>query len=168
MTDAVAEPDEGAGKKKSGVLLWGLMAVFGAAAGYYAVSAGLLPLGADPVAEAPGKAVEKKASALPDSPAPGAFVPIDPITVSIPDAGRIRQLRFRAQLEVRPEDTEEVVRVMPRIIDVLNGYLRALEPADLAQPAILVRLRAQMLRRVNIVVGQGRVRDLLIMEFVMN
>ena len=32
----------------------------------------------------------------------------------------------------------------------------------------LVRLRAQMLRRVQMVTGEGRVRDLLITEFVLN
>jgi flagellar FliL protein len=57
---------------------------------------------------------------------------------------------------------------MPRVIDVLNGYLRAVEPGDFDDPAILGRLRAQMLRRVQIVTGTERVRDLLIMEFVLN
>jgi len=32
----------------------------------------------------------------------------------------------------------------------------------------LLRLRSQMLRRVQVVTGEGRVRDLLIMEFVLN
>ena len=50
---------------------------------------------------------------------------------------------------------------MPRILDVLNSYLRAVELADLEDPSAMVRLRAQMLRRVQIVTGEGRVRDLL-------
>ena len=57
---------------------------------------------------------------------------------------------------------------MPRIVDVMNGYLRALDAAELENPAALVRLRAQMLRRIQIVTGEGRVRDLLITEFVLN
>ncbi len=57
---------------------------------------------------------------------------------------------------------------MPRVIDVLNSYLRALETSDLADSTALVRLRAQMLRRVQIVTGGDRVHDLLIMEFVLN
>ena len=56
----------------------------------------------------------------------------------------------------------------PRVVDVLNSYLRALEPSDLEANSILVRLRAQMLRRIQIVTGAGRVNDLLIMEFVLN
>ena len=57
---------------------------------------------------------------------------------------------------------------MPRVVDVLNSYLRALEIDDLRGNAALVRLRAQMLRRVQTVIGRDRVNDLLIMEFVMN
>ena len=77
-------------------------------------------------------------------------------------------MRFSAQLEVPPDRVIEVEGIKPRIVDVLNGYLRAVETADLEDPAALVRLRAQMLRRVQIVAGEGRVSDLLIMEFVMN
>jgi flagellar FliL protein len=51
---------------------------------------------------------------------------------------------------------------------VLNGYLRAVETSDLENPAALVRLKAQMLRRIQIVTGEGRVRDLLVSEFVLN
>jgi flagellar protein FliL len=57
---------------------------------------------------------------------------------------------------------------MPRITDALNTYLRALEARDLQQPAATVWLRAQMLRRIQLVTGEGRVRDLLITEFVFN
>ena len=56
---------------------------------------------------------------------------------------------------------------MPRVIDVLNGYLRAVEPSILSAPDALTRLRAQMLRRVRMVVGEDRVNDLLVMEFVL-
>ncbi len=51
---------------------------------------------------------------------------------------------------------------------MLNSYLRAVEVRQLEDPSALLRLRAQMLRRVQIVTGEGRVRDLLISEFVLN
>ncbi len=53
-------------------------------------------------------------------------------------------------------------------MDILNGYLRAVDVRDLEDPSALIRLRAQMLRRIQIVTGEGRVKDLLIMEFVLN
>ena len=60
------------------------------------------------------------------------------------------------------------VRVEPRVMDVLNSYLRAVEVSDLEDPSALISLRAQMLRRIQLVTGEGRVRDLLIMEFVLS
>lgn len=77
-------------------------------------------------------------------------------------------MRFRAQLEVDLENQVEVEKLLPRVVDVLNSYLRALEIEDLSDPMALPKLRAQMLRRINIATGQGRVRDLLIMDFVLN
>ena len=91
-----------------------------------------------------------------------AFVPIEAITVSL---GRT-QLRFNAQLEVDPKHSDEVTHLMPRVLDILNGYLRALDTAQLEDPAALIRIRAQMLRRVQLVTGKGNVRDLLITEFI--
>ena len=77
-------------------------------------------------------------------------------------------LRFTAQLEVVPDHLAEVESLRPRIVDVMNGYLRAVEPADFEDQMILSRLRSQLLRRIQIVTGEGRVRDLLIIEFVLN
>jgi flagellar FliL protein len=58
--------------------------------------------------------------------------------------------------------------LLPRIADVLNGYMRAIDVTQLEDPAALVRMRAQLLRRIQIVTGEGRVRDLLVTEFVLN
>lgn len=95
------------------------------------------------------------------------FVPLEPIVVSLPRGSSAKHLRFTGQLEVVPDHAEEVGALMPRILDALNTYLRAVEPGDLEQPAATVWLRAQMLRRIQVVTGEGRVRDLLITEFVL-
>ena len=63
---------------------------------------------------------------------------------------------------------EAARQMLPRIVDVMNGYLRAMDKAVLEDPAGLVRMRAQILRRIQIVTGEGRVRDLLVTEFVLN
>ena len=97
-----------------------------------------------------------------------AFVAMDPIMISLPPGASARHLRFAGQLEVAPEHAAEVAGLMPRVLDVLNTYLRAVEVRDLEEPAALARLRAQMLRRIQVVTGEGRVRDLLIAEFVLN
>lgn len=97
-----------------------------------------------------------------------AYVPIESLVISLGDGMSGKHLRFRAELEVAPKHRTEVEKLMPRIVDVLNSYLRALEIEDLTNKAALTRLRAQMLRRLQVVTGNGRINDLLIMEFVMN
>lgn len=96
------------------------------------------------------------------------FVPLQPIIVSLGDRGNSQHLRFSAQLEVAPGQAANVTALMPRITDVLNIYLRALDPPELEEPSALLRLRGQMLRRIQIVTGPGVVTDLLIIEFVFN
>jgi flagellar FliL protein len=96
------------------------------------------------------------------------FVPLPPLVISLGDTGRSKHLRFAAQLEVDVAHKADVELLQPRILDVLNGYLRAVEATELEDPTALIRLRAQMLRRLQIVTGEGHVRDLLITEFVLN
>jgi flagellar FliL protein len=96
------------------------------------------------------------------------FVPLDPMIVSLGPLANVRNLRISATLEVSRVHQAEVTQLMPRLLDVLNGYLRAVEPAEFAAPGALIRIRAQMLRRLQIVAGEGRVRDLLLTEFVLN
>ncbi len=97
-----------------------------------------------------------------------AFVALPAMVVSLggPHAGR--QLRFAATLDVPRAHQAEVARAMPRVVDVLNAYLRALDPAEFDRPEVLFRMRAQMMRRITLVLGEDRVRDLLITEFVLN
>ena len=100
--------------------------------------------------------------------APTAFVPLDALIINLADPSGRRFLRFAAQVEVDPDHLTEVEEIKPRIVDVLNSYLRAVDVSDLEDPTALIGLRAQMLRRVQVVAGPGQVRDLLIMEFVLN
>jgi flagellar FliL protein len=97
-----------------------------------------------------------------------AFVPLDTMVVSLGADSGSSHLRFTAQVEVEDTAEADVTLLKPRILDVLNSYLRAIDTASIEDPQAMARLRAQMLRRVQIVTGEGRVRDLLITEFVLN
>ncbi len=152
-------PEEEPNKKSKLPLIIGLvLALVGG--GFFAVYSGMLFGAESHEKEAEIEHLEK----LPDI----AFVEVDPLTVSLLDDGRDRFLRFRAQLETPGRYEADVEKLLPRITDVLNSYLRAVELDDLKNASALVRLRGQMLRRVQLVVGEGRVNDLLIMEFVLN
>ena len=162
MSDATADTQEVPAKPSKLPLLIGIvLALAGAGGGYYAVSSGMLSLGTP---QAHSTAEIARPEALPDI----AFIEIEPIMISLNGGGDVEHLRFRAHLEVNAAHQSEVETLQPRIIDVLNGYLRALEVDDLRDPLALTRLRAQMLRRIQIVTGKGRVRDLLITDFVLN
>ncbi len=163
MTQATEVQDTEPKKSSRIPLVVGLiLALAGGGGAFYAVYSGLL-LGQPSGEEEQAKAVE------PDSPLPDVvFVPVEPIVVSLTNGGSSSHLRFRAQLEVPQEYAKDVEHILPRIVDVLNSYLRALEPGDIEAPDALIKLRAQMLRRVQIVTGKTRIRDLLVMEFVLN
>lgn len=159
MADPEAAPEAGPKKKSKLPLIAGVvLALLLGGGGFYAAVSGMIfGSGAD-------HAPEAEVAALPDI----AFVPLEPLVISLGGAAQSRHLRFTAQLEVAGPHSAEVSLLQPRILDVLNGYLRAVEVAELEDPTALVRIRAQMLRRIQIVSGEGRVRDLLITEFVLN
>jgi len=160
-----APPD--APKRKKGMLiplLVGLvLAAGGGAGGYWAVTSG--PLAPDP-------AVAEAADADPHAPANApldvSFVPLETLIVSLGPEETSRHLMFTAELEVDPEHEAEVTRLTPRVLDVMNSYLRVVSVAELSDPSSLARLRAQMLRRIQVVTGAGRVHDLLVTQFVVN
>ncbi len=140
------------------LLLGVVIALLGGGGAFYAVWSGmLLAPETEGMAETPAEPLE-----------PVAFVSLDPIVISLPRSSAHKHLRFRAEVEVEPSYQEEVAALKPRIIDVLHTYLGALEPEQIEAPGALARLRGQMLRRLRVVAGEGRVRDLLIAEFVLD
>jgi len=162
MVDA-ALPAEEAPKTRSKLpLIIGLVLMLAlGGGGFYAVYSGLILAPHDPSESAPED--EHAAPTAPDV----TFVALDPMIISLGTNGA-RHLRFSAQIEAPKAYASEVEHLKPRIMDVLNGYLRAVEVRDLEDPTALMRLRAQMLRRVQVVTGDGRINDLLIIEFVLN
>ncbi|MDP3262496.1 MAG: flagellar basal body-associated FliL family protein [Tabrizicola sp.] len=145
-------------RRKRGLLIGVLSAVVLGAGGFYATWSGMILGGAEQHAEVSG----------PEPLIGIAFVPLETMVVSLgPDAAS-SHLRFSAQVEVVDSAVADVTLLSPRILDVLNSYLRAIDPAAIEDPSAMAKLRAQMLRRIQIVTGEGRVRDLLITEFVLN
>ncbi len=165
MADDIAAQD--APKRKKGLLiplLMGLvLAIAGGAGGFWAVTSG--PLAPDPAAQAEAETLPTE-SPLP--PVAVSFVPLETLVISLGPEETSRHLLFTAELEVDPAHEAEVTHLSPRVLDVLNSYLRVISVAELSDPASLARLRAQMLRRIQIVTGTGRVHDLLVTQFVVN
>lgn len=157
MADEEIEEEEEPKKKGKGGLIIGLVLAVVAGGGAFAFTSGML--GGE--------------SAPEPMPAPSisddlAFVPVEPMTVTLGRPADRRFLRFRAELEVARDYQAEVEQMMPRVVDVLNTYLQSLEMEDIEDPSSLLTLRSQMRRRIDLVVGGDRVHDLLVMEFVVN
>ena len=167
MTDLVDGADAPKATKSKMPLIIGLvLALCGGGGGFFAVNKGIILGGGSEEIHEQEKG--QAAEALDVAPLDLVFVPLDPLVISVRDQSGQGHLRFSAQLDVVPEYAIEVEALKPRIVDVLNGYLRAVTYAEMADPNALARLRGQMLRRIQVVTGEGRVKDLLIMEFVLN
>lgn len=160
MADAEDPQAETPPKRSKKPLIIGLvLALLLGGGGFYATWSGLvLGTGEDHAT------AEAEVGALPDI----AFVPVDPLVITLGSGTAVRHLRFTSQIEVASPYAAEVQMLLPRIVDVLNGYMRAIDVTQLEDPAALVRIRAHLLRRIQIVTGEGRVRDLLVTEFVLN
>lgn len=162
------EPEEEAPKKKSKSLLFGLiLAVVLGAGGFFAAQKGMIPglgSGHGDTASADDHEAEEDKLLTEEV----EFVPVEPLIITLTSSQRYSHLRFAAEIEVPKGKTETVTKVMPRIVDAMNGYLRAVQPRDLEEDGALLRLRSQLLRRVQLVVGEDHATNLLVMEFVLN
>ncbi|WOI56178.1 flagellar basal body-associated FliL family protein [Palleronia sp. LCG004] len=156
-----AEAPKKSGKK--GLVIGLALAAIAGGGGFYAVQSGMILGHGDSHGEEHAES-ESTFEPLPQV----AFLPLDPMTVSLPPGAGSKHLRFRGELEVADGEQAAVEAMKPRVVDVMNSYLRAVEPSELRQPEALLHLRAQLLRRIQLVVGDGRVRDLLVMEFVLS
>ncbi len=158
-TEETEETEESAAapKSKKGLIIGLVLALALGGGAFFAVYSGMVLGHPEEIAETDVPLIEDTD--------PVAFVAITPMVISLGKRSNY-QLRFNAQLEVEPSKQADVENVMPRVLDVLNGYLRAVDVRELQDPTALIRLRAQMLRRVQLVTGDGHIRDLLITEFV--
>jgi flagellar FliL protein len=161
MTDVNVSEEEPEKRSKLPLILSMLACLIGVGGGFFASYSGLLFAKESAPIEG-SKNIELED--LTDI----AFVEITPIIVTLRPGSSSKHLSFRSQLEVPTAYQADVEHLLPRIVDIMNGYLSALETEDFESPAIIVRLRSQLLRRIQVVAGVDRVNDLLIMEFVLN
>ena len=88
------------------------------------------------------------------------------VNIQSPD-GRPTYLKLKLTLEMK--DAELATHLqgeMPRMQDMFQGFLRELRPEDLAGSAGSYQLRAEILRRVNLIAAPGKVDAVLIEEML--
>ncbi len=88
------------------------------------------------------------------------------VNIQSPD-GRPTFLKLTLTLEMHDADLAHSLQSeMPRLQDMFQGFLRELRPEDLAGSAGSYQLRAEILRRVNLVAAPATVDAVLIEEML--
>lgn len=100
---------------------------------------------------------------------PGAqFLKIPDMIVNLnSEDGTPRYLRLSVQLEFKnAEDMASVEKVLPRVVDQFQTYLRELRVRDLRGSAGIYRLQMELLARVNQAAYPTEVQDVLFQEIL--
>ena len=105
---------------------------------------------------------------LPVTPPNVTFYDVPDILVNIQGADSApAYLKLSVSLELDgPEEKAGLQVLMPRIVDQFQGYLRELRMDDLKGSAGIVRLKEELLRRINASAAPYRVRDVLLKQMI--
>jgi len=98
--------------------------------------------------------------------APPVFYALPEILVSL-NTGERRSTFLKANISLeltKAEDQENVERLLPRVIDYCQVYLRELRIDEVKGSAGSFRLREELLRRISAAVAPVAVRDVLFNE----
>ena len=78
-----------------------------------------------------------------------------------------RYLKMRVSLQLdSPEASKVVDEQLPRVLDGFQTYLRQLRPEDLDGSAAMLRLKEELLRRLNLAIQPPVVKDILFKEII--
>lgn len=105
---------------------------------------------------------------VPITPPQVAFYEVPDIIVNIQSAdGSPAYLKLSTSLELETADEKAgMTALMPRIVDQFQGYLRELRIDDLKGSAGVLRLKEELLRRINVAAAPYHVRDVLLKEMI--
>ncbi len=160
-----AAPKQGLVKKLLGnkLVLFGAIGVvvllMGGGAAYY-----FFLRGPDKSAELAANAPE----ALPATPPNIVYADMPDIIVNIQGADAApAYLKLSVSLELdSAEEKAGITALMPRVVDQFQGYLRELRIDDLKGSAGIVRLKEELIRRVNSAAAPYRVHDVLLKQMI--
>ena len=158
--EAKAEPTEDGAKPKSGkrrLILFAVPPLLLASAGGGLWFTGLLP-----------RWLGLAHPAGPRKPAPPVFLDMPAMIANLDtDPTQPRYIKLKARIEVAAgADASAVQRLMPRIVDLFQTYLRELRPRDLQGAAGTYRLREELINRADVAVAPAKIRDVLFVEMI--
>ncbi|MDB2438738.1 flagellar basal body-associated FliL family protein [Hellea sp.] len=93
-----------------------------------------------------------------------SYLELTPLTISLQDDARI--LKIGITLETLEGEEDYIDPNDPKIRDAFVGYLRALRLEQIEDAAFMAQMRAQLLRRAQLILGAENVRGILITDFL--
>ena len=132
------------------------------------VSAGIYFLVGSSTKEAGAGAENVRTAAANLPPAQAAFFDVPDIIVNIQTTDSTPAfLKLTVSLELEKAEAKAAIEpVMPRVVDQFQTYLRELRVEDIRGSAGVMRLKEELLRRVNLAVAPTPVRDVLLKEMI--
>lgn len=161
------EGDPATAAPKAGGGLIGLIMLGAAALGS---SFGLVYLLTPPppaATEACAPAEEDALAIEPAAKADQTYVQMQEILITVGSAPATRYLKMNLSIITETSNTEAVLAAEPMLIDAFNTYLRSLEMKDFEDPGFYPRMREQLARRSELVLGSGVSDGVLITEFLL-
>jgi flagellar FliL protein len=97
------------------------------------------------------------------------FIDLPEMALTLPNGGHPRQMRIKLSIELAKGMPEKGAAdaLSPRVYDALLTYLRTLREGEIDGGLGLDRLRADLYRRMELVMGPGVMRDVLITSLVL-
>lgn len=163
-SDGDAAAGKGGGKKKL-IIIGALAVVLLAGGGAAAYVMGLFGGGGEPAA-AHGDGHGDDGHGGP--PAAPVFYALPDLVVTLNSGERkTRYLKAHVILELaRAEDQAQIELMTPRILDFCQIFLRELRPDELRGSAAIVRMREELLKRINAAVAPVAVRAVLFTDLL--
>ena len=108
------------------------------------------------------------APAAPITPPQVAYYDVPDLIVNIQTSdGTPAYLKLSVSLELNSAEEKAGMQALaPRIVDQFQGYLRELRMDDIKGSAGVLRLKEELLRRINVAAAPYRVRDVLLKEMI--
>jgi flagellar FliL protein len=111
---------------------------------------------------------QAQAEEAPLTPPEVAFSDIEKLTVNI-QGGDATPVYLQLSVSLELENDEQKVAIeslLPRVKDQFQAYLRELRLEDLKGSAGVLRIKEELLRRVNVAAAPYKVRDVLLKEML--
>lgn len=113
----------------------------------------------------PGALLAEREARAASAAAPAVeFVHVPPVEVIVPGP-RSRSLVVQATIETDAAHRVQIEHLMPRVSDAFTTFLAGIDPAAYERRGVLEVIRAELVTRTRLVLGEDPVRDLLITEF---